>query len=134
MDHELIESRGVDRPQQLPVESQSATFDIGEQLSELHRGPDWECGTARRVVARYPGFQITLRAMKANTRIPEHHNPGRICAQTVRGHIRMNADGRLFDLPEGKALVLDQAVTHDVEALEESAFLLTSALPPESGH
>ncbi len=67
--------------------------------------------------------------MKANTRIPEHHNPGRISVQTIFGYIRMQADGKLFDLPQGKMLVLDRAVTHDVEALEESAFLLTVAYP-----
>jgi hypothetical protein len=41
----------------------------------------------------------------------------------------MHADGKLFDLPQGKILVLDR-VTHDVEAIEESAFLLTVAYPP----
>jgi hypothetical protein len=45
-------------------------------------------------------------------------------------HIRMHADGKLFDLPQGKILVLDRAITHDVEAIEESAFLLTVAYPP----
>jgi hypothetical protein len=38
-------------------------------------------------------------------------------------------DDKLFDLPQGKMLVLDRAVTHDVEAVEESAFLLTVAYP-----
>lgn len=68
--------------------------------------------------------------MKANTHIPEHHNPGRICVQTVFRNIRMHADGKLFDLPQGKILVLDRAITHDVEAIEESALLLTVAYPP----
>jgi hypothetical protein len=42
----------------------------------------------------------------------------------------MHADGKLFDLPQGKILVLDRAITHDVEAIEERAFLLTVAYPP----
>ena len=68
-----------------------------------------------------------MRRMKPNTRIREHYNPGRICVQTIFGHIRMHADGRTFDLPPGQCLVLDRAVTHDVEAIEESDFLLTVA-------
>ena len=107
----------------------SAELDIEKEIEELHCSLDWKRGLARKVLIRYPDFQITLRAMKANARIPEHHNPGRICVQTLRGHIRMHADGRLFDLPQGKALVLDRAVIHDVEAVVESAFLLTVALP-----
>ena len=39
------------------------------------------------------------------------------------------SDTRLVDLPVGRLLVLDQNVPHDVEALEESAFLLAIALP-----
>lgn len=107
----------------------SSEFDLDHELDELHRSPEWESGIARKVLIRYPDFQITLRAMKAGTRIPDHHNPGRICVHTVRGHIRMHADGKLFDLPQGRMLVLDRAITHDVEALEESAFLLTVAYP-----
>ncbi len=104
-------------------------FNLDEQLYELHRSPEWESGIARRVLIRYPDFQITLRAMKAGTRIPDHHNPGRICVHTLRGHIRMHAAGKLFDLPQGKMLVLDRPITHDVEATEKSAFLLTVAHP-----
>jgi quercetin dioxygenase-like cupin family protein len=114
------------------MQGRSAELDLEKELAELHSSADWQTGIARKVLIRYPDFQITLRAMKANTRIPEHHNSGRICVQTVRGHLSMHADGRLFDLPQGKVLVLDRAVTHDVEALEESAFLLTVAPPQDS--
>jgi quercetin dioxygenase-like cupin family protein len=118
-------------PQQSPIvmPGRSAEFDFAKELEELRHSPEWESGIARKVLIRYPDFQITLRRMKAKTQIPEHHNPGRISVQTVFGHIRMHADGKPFDLPQGKMLVLDRAVTHDVEALEESAFLLTVANP-----
>lgn len=109
--------------------SSSTELDIEKELSELRCSPEWHSGIARKDLVRYPDFQITLRAMKANARIPEHRNPGRICVQSLRGHIRMHADGRLFDLVQGKALALDRAVIHDVEAIEDSVFLLTVALP-----
>ena len=107
----------------------SVEFDFNQELEQLRDSPEWESGIARKVLIRYPDLQVTLHRMKAKTRIPEHHNPGRICVQTVFGHIRMHADGKLFDLPQGKMLVLNRAVTHDVEAVEESAFLLTAAYP-----
>ena len=46
----------------------------------------------------------------------------------------LHAANKLFDLPQGKILVLDRAVIHDVEALQESAFLLTVASAEVSGH
>ena len=113
------------------IQERLRQFNIWEGLQELHRSPEWQDGIARKVLVQYPDLQITLRAMKANTRIPKHHNPGRICVQTVQGHIRMHAGDELFDLPQGKMLVLDPGTTHDVEALEESVFLLIVA-PPEA--
>lgn len=41
----------------------------------------------------------------------------------------MHADGRTFDLYRGALLALDQGVPHDVDASEDSAFLLTIAWP-----
>ena len=104
-------------------------FDVWKGLGELHQNAEWRDGIARKVLIRCPDLQITLRAMKAKARIPQHHNPGRICVQTVQGHIRMHAGDELFDLPQGKMLVLEPGITHDVEALEESAFLLFVAPP-----
>jgi len=71
--------------------------------------------------------------MKAKTRIEEHHADGRISVQTIAGLIRMRVTGKDFDLPVGHLLALDHEVRHDVEALEDSAFLLTISRPVASG-
>ena len=77
------------------------------------------------------GLRIVLIALKARSRIPEHHTEGQISIQTVAGHIKVRAQGRSFHLPAGGLLALGQGLPHDVEALEESAFLLTIAWPSE---
>jgi quercetin dioxygenase-like cupin family protein len=41
----------------------------------------------------------------------------------------MSAAGRTFDLRPGSLLALDRGAPHAIEALEESAFLLTIAWP-----
>ncbi len=122
----------VAQPTPIVMPGRSAEFDFARALEELRNTPEWQSGIARKVLVRYPDLQVTLRRMKANTRIPEHHNPGRICVQTIFGHIRMHADDKLFDLPQGKMLVLDRGITHDVEAVEESAFLLTVDYPQDA--
>jgi quercetin dioxygenase-like cupin family protein len=43
----------------------------------------------------------------------------------------MHVEGKVFDLPAGHLLALERAIAHDVEALEDSAFLLTIAWPDE---
>lgn len=104
-------------------------FDITTEIELLHRAEAWQAGISLKKLVRYPDFRITLTAMKADTRIEMHRNPGRISVQTVDGHIQMHAADKTFDLPKGRVLVLDRAVPHDVEALVDSAFLLTVARP-----
>lgn len=119
-------------PSRMWIPGQSTEFSLDEELEVLRNSPEWLSGIARKQLIKYPDFQITLRRMKPNTRIPEHFNPGRICVQIVFGHIRMHAGGGTFDLLAGQCLVLDRAVVHDIEAIEESAFLLTVASDPDA--
>ena len=107
-------------------------FDIMNEIEMLHRAEAWRTGISWKKLVQYPDFRISLTAMKANTRIETHQNPGRISVQTVDGHIQMHAADKTFDLPKGRVLVLDRAVLHDVEALVDSAFLLTVARPETS--
>jgi mannose-6-phosphate isomerase-like protein (cupin superfamily) len=47
----------------------------------------------------------------------------------LSGHLQVHAAGRTFNLRPGRLLALDHGLSHDVEALEESALLLTIAWP-----
>lgn len=67
--------------------------------------------------------------LQAHVRVPEQKTEGRISVHVLSGHIQLKAAGRTFSLRPGGLLALDHAVLHDVEALEESAFLLTIAWP-----
>jgi quercetin dioxygenase-like cupin family protein len=104
-------------------------FDLAREIEQLHAESELASGHSAKTLVKHDDFRIVLTALKAHTRIPEHRNEGRISVQTVRGHIRMRALGRTFDLPTGRLLALDQGLPHDVEALEDSAFLLTIAWP-----
>ena len=72
---------------------------------------------------------VVLMALKAGTKIPAHKANGRISVQLLSGHVRLNASERAFDLLPGSLLALDHRAPHDLEALEESAVLLTIAWP-----
>jgi len=55
----------------------------------------------------------------------QHKAEGRISIQPLKGQVRMHLADRKVALSTGHLLVLDCGVLHDVEALEESALLLT---------
>ncbi len=118
-------------PQRVPdaTAGPSLEFELAAEIEKLRGEPAYETGRNAKTMVKYEDFRIVLTAIKAGTRIQEHHSAGRISVQTVAGHIRMRALGREFDLPQGRLLVLDRGVQHDVEALQDSAFLLTVAWP-----
>ena len=78
---------------------------------------------------KYDDFRVILTALQANVRVPEHKTEGRITIHVLSGHLQVKASGRTFSLRTGGVLALDRGILHDVQAVEESAFLLTIAWP-----
>jgi quercetin dioxygenase-like cupin family protein len=102
-------------------------FDLASELDQLHRDESWlhPTGRSSKTLVKYPDLRIVLIAMKANTRMHEHTAAGRISVHSLNGHIRLHLPTGVVDLPAGQLLTLDQCMPHDVEAAEDSAFLLT---------
>jgi quercetin dioxygenase-like cupin family protein len=109
-------------------------FDLASELDQLHRDESWlhPAGRSSKTLVKHPDLRIVLIAMKANTRMHEHTAAARISVHSLSGHIRLHLPERVVDLPAGHLLALDQCVPHEVEAAEDSAFLLTLSWPPET--
>jgi quercetin dioxygenase-like cupin family protein len=78
---------------------------------------------------KQPDFRIVLIALKKGGHLEEHKADARISIQTISGHIRLRILEQSVDLPAGQLLALDRGLRHDVEAIEESSFLLTISWP-----
>ena len=102
-------------------------IDFERELQQLRRENSWERETGRssKTLAKYPDFRIVLILMKSRTRMRQHRSEGRISIQQLMGQVRIHLVDRKVTLSTGHLLVLDCGVLHDVEALEESALLLT---------
>ena len=109
-------------------------FNLASELDQLHRDESWlqPTGRSSKTLVKYADLRIVLIAMKANTRMHEHTAAGRISVHSLSGHIRLHLPEQVVDLPAGYLVTLDQCVPHDVEATEESAFLLTLSWPQET--
>jgi len=117
------------RPHAPPIASPFLEFDLTTEFNRLCDEPTWNTGRNARTLMKYDDFRVVLTALKTGMRIPTHKTDGRISIHMLSGHIRLNASGRAFDLRPGSLIALDQGSAHDMEALEESAFLLTIAWP-----
>jgi quercetin dioxygenase-like cupin family protein len=110
-------------------------FDLLEELRQLRHEDSWQRQTGRssKTLAKYPDLRVILVLMKANTQMNEHRAEGRVSIHALLGKICIHLPDQKVNLAVGKLLVLDCGMVHDVEALEESAFLLTIAWPqPQS--
>lgn len=117
------------RPHAPPMASLFLEFDLSAELKNLRGETTWNSGRNARTLVKYDDLRVVLMALQANTRVAEHQTDGRITIHMLSGHVRLNASGRTFDLRAGSLIALDQGSAHDIEALEESAFLLTIAWP-----
>ena len=116
-------------PRTSPMAAPFVEFSFRKELEQLHREPEWKSGHTAKTLVKYDDLRVVLNALKAHARLVEHQTKGRISIQTVSGHILVRAGDRTFDLPTGTLLALDRDLPHDVEALEDSALLLTIAWP-----
>jgi quercetin dioxygenase-like cupin family protein len=103
--------------------------DVRSEIHRLHAETTWSTGHNARTLIKYDDFRVVLTALQASARVPTHKTEGRISIHVLSGHVQVKASERTFSLHPGGLLALDQGVPHDIEALEESAFLLTLAWP-----
>lgn len=98
-----------------------------QEIESLHKEDAWlqSTGPSSKTLVKHPDLRVVLIAMRKNMRMPEHKATATISVQTLAGHVRLRLPDRTADLPMGQLLVLDQGVRHDVEAVEDSALLLT---------
>ena len=111
--------------------NQILRFNLSDELMDLRQEASWQRDTGRssKTLAKYSDFRIVLVLMKPNTRMDEHHADARISIHSLQGKIRIHLPDKKVDLCAGELMALDRAIPHDVEALEESAFLITISWP-----
>lgn len=109
---------------------------IGDELGKLKKASSWqrESGRSAETLVKYDQFRIVLVRMKPESYMSHHKAEGPISIHVIQGKIRVHLpEERMEDLKPGDLLTLDRCLEHDVEALEESAFLLTIAWPDVMG-
>jgi quercetin dioxygenase-like cupin family protein len=105
-------------------------FDLESFVDDLRADEGWPAGEPNSItLVNEPSLRVVLMALHAGARWNEHHVPGRVTIQTIDGHARLRLAGRVVDLRRGHLVALEGDLRHDVEAIEESAILVTVAWP-----
>ena len=115
-----------------PLDAPLLTFDIAALLAQIKGEDTWRQGPrSAMTLHKGPGLQVVLIAMHANTTIPSHRADGPISVQILEGRLTFRTEAHAVPLSPGQLLTLHAGIPHAVEAVEESAFLLTMGTAAE---
>lgn len=106
-----------------------AQFDLRREMADSEQRKPWPSGIHSKTLFKKSDFRMVLIEMEPGARMDEHHADGTICVQLLKGRIRFRAQRQTHELGAGNLLALGASIKHDVEAMEDSAFLLTIAWP-----
>lgn len=112
------------------LEGPALQFDLAGGIESLKREDAWNSAARNaKTIVKYPDLRVVLVVLKAGKRIEGHRADESVSIQVLRGRMRLHLPQQTVDLVEGRLLTLERAIPHDVEALEDTAFLLTLPWP-----
>ncbi len=113
-----------------PLAQPSMAFDLNAELNALRRESAWQCnGHNARTLAKYPDMRIVLAVARRGMHIKTHEPNERIAIQVLRGHVRFDAADQVIDAHDGQLVTIDRAMAHEIQVVEESAFMLYVSWP-----
>ena len=105
-------------------------FSLSKEVAQLHHEEAWvRTGHNSKTLVKQPDLRIVLIALKKGVRLEKHKTDARISIHMLSGHAKLQLPEETVDLDAGHLLVVDRALEHDLEAIEESAILLTISWP-----
>lgn len=104
-------------------------FDLGKEIKQLQSEGRWQSGHTAKTLVKFPDLRVVLIVMKPGGRLEKHRTEGRISVQALTGRISFRTREQSIELSAGQMLTLEREIPHDVEAVTDSAFLLTIAWP-----
>ena len=105
-------------------------LDLNRVAAELKEEKPWQArGHNARTLAKDADLRLVLVALKAGGRLKEHQAEECVSVHALSGRLRLKLPSPVVELTPGQVLVMERGLSHDVEALEESTFLLTVPTP-----
>jgi quercetin dioxygenase-like cupin family protein len=105
-------------------------FDLAGEGEALRRESTWQQGDRNaKTFLKEAGVRVVLTTLKAGAVVKEHRVPGPATVQALSGRISLRLPDQTVELSGGQLLALPGDLPHDVEAIDDSTFLVTIAWP-----
>jgi quercetin dioxygenase-like cupin family protein len=101
-------------------------FDIRAEIARLKSEPAWTNNDRHgSSLVKGDGINVALLMLKKGAKLQQHHTRAPITVNVIEGRINFIAKGKTQIVTAGMIVALDRAIEHSVEAVEESALVLT---------
>jgi quercetin dioxygenase-like cupin family protein len=112
-----------------PSPGEMLSLKIMDEVARLKAKPEWSSVNRLAVsLVKDDALNILLMVLKKGARLEEHRTKGPIAVHVLSGSVRFGAGSKCVELSSGSIAALDREVVHELEALEESAVLLITAI------
>jgi len=120
------DSHETPRQQAHHVSDSLIAIDLLLELAAL-RGGDAYRGAdhAAHTISKQSSIRVVLIALKAGGRMNEHHADSPITVHGLLGAMNFTVGDQMLRVTPGMLVTVAAGMLHSVEAIEESAFLLT---------
>lgn len=101
-------------------------FNLAEQIAKL-REDDKYVATGRlgRTLVKEEGLRLTMTVMAEGAQVGTHQAAAPMTLQVLEGRLHYRVGEEAFELAEGELLFFGPGHAQDIEALEDTALLLT---------
>jgi len=112
-----------------PAAGGMITVNIADEIAHLKDTAEWSSGDRHAVsLVKDAALNVLLMVLKKDARLHKHHTKGPITVQVVSGSIRFSTGVDQLMISAGEMVGLDRGIAHSLEALEESALILVTAI------
>jgi quercetin dioxygenase-like cupin family protein len=108
---------------------EATSLDLPCELTGFSQHKPWQSGLYSKLLFKADDLRLVLIAMETGARMKDHHADGTVSIHALQGMLCIHLTERAHDLHAGQILTLAPGIRHDVEAREDSAFLLTISWP-----
>lgn len=110
-----------------PAKSPLSEFRLSAEIDRLKGETAWSSGTRNAITLAKGPLSIVLVVLKPGATLEEHRARGPMTLQVLSGSLRFRSAGTVREAEAGQLVVLESVLVHEVQALTESALLLTLA-------
>lgn len=109
-----------------PLGGATLTFDLAGQIAELQQDESFiRSGRVGRTLVKSGALRLTLTLLAKGIEVGTHHAESPMTLQVLEGRLHYRVDDRTFEMGRGEILFFGPGHARDIQALEDTALLLT---------